>query len=1066
VPNGTVCQSAGRGAPAPPTSANLPGTPLFLKSLQLLGFKTFARQTEIQFDGGVTAIVGPNGSGKTNIVDSVKWVLGSGQARDLRGKKMEEVIYAGGERRSRASFAEVSLVFDNSAGRLPVDYHEVAIKRRIERDGESDYFLNGTRVRRRDLLHLLSSTGLTVDSYAIIDQHDIEHIVVCTPAERRQLLEEAAQVRGVKQRRQEAVQKLQELAANLLRLEDLRTELAPRLEGLKVQAAAAREAAEARARLELLKGSIVWEEWREARDAHRKATSQQQSLERRLIEAREQAKIAEGEFQAGRTAMQSAQDRRLARQRTLGQLRLQLSEAEHRMQLAEERAGSRRTVAEVARRSESESGALLEAAKALGEQLADELAGAERSIASPADPDEPVAEPDPTAAREARAQAEKARRAAVVAASTLAGVRTRREFLEEQSARAVTAAEATDRLHDAERAVRAAQEAATTVARLRAELEGIDALRPASSHGLRVGDVITAEPGFERALSAALGPLVDAVVASDEAGALKSVSGAKQQLTAIFPIDAPDPDDRSLYHYVRIREGFEPIARRLLGRAYVDEHGVYREPGLYRAGEDPRIALDARRARIREEISRIDVPPLAQLEATLAELRKRSAGAPNREEVGRMLETALGNEGTASAELARLEREAAEAEERSAALTTELEARARDAAEIRARHQQLELDRKRWHDRIDSLRRQNALVGDDVVRLQAACEERRIQLVESERAVESALQALPPLKAAAAAAREALAAAEQDGPDDEAEMAESARKLVALEETRIDARLRVGNLEGNLELIAREAELLQARMDEIRSRMPDGVAPEEVPGGKAREREMRSLERRLEEIGPTNELADAECRELEERYQNLAAQLEDITAARTDLEDLIARLREEEEARYEAVFGAVAANFHEYFAELNPGGRATLKHAEGDDGPRSGVEILVQPPRKRLQNVTLLSSGERSLAALAFVLALDEVNPSPFTILDEVDAALDDANVDRFGQMVAKMGGKRQFLVITHNHVTMSYASTLYGIHLDESGSSHLVSVRLDDVRKPAAGAGRQQNQAATLQAG
>ena len=161
---------------------------LFLRSLQLSGFKTFARPTEIRFEGGVTAIVGPNGSGKTNIVDSFKWVFGAGQARDLRGKKMEEVIYAGGERRSRASFAEVTVVFDNTAGRLPVDYHEVAIKRRIERDGESDYYLNGTRVRRRDLIHILASTGLTVDSYAIIDQRDIESIVVSSPAERRALL--------------------------------------------------------------------------------------------------------------------------------------------------------------------------------------------------------------------------------------------------------------------------------------------------------------------------------------------------------------------------------------------------------------------------------------------------------------------------------------------------------------------------------------------------------------------------------------------------------------------------------------------------------------------------------------------------------------------------------------------------------------------------------------------------------------------------------------------------------------------------------------------------------------
>src|SRR5256714_3226920 len=193
---------------------------------------------------------------------------------------MEEVIDAGGERRSRASFAEVTMVFDNTAGRLPVDYHEVAIKRRVERDGESDYFLNGTRVRRRDLIHLLASTGLTVDSYAIIDQHDIEPIVVCSPAERRQLREEAAQVRGVKARRTEATQKLRELAANLLRLEDLKTELGPRLEALRAQAAAAREAAEAGARPELLPGSIVWGEGRGGRGPAPRAAAPGQSLGR------------------------------------------------------------------------------------------------------------------------------------------------------------------------------------------------------------------------------------------------------------------------------------------------------------------------------------------------------------------------------------------------------------------------------------------------------------------------------------------------------------------------------------------------------------------------------------------------------------------------------------------------------------------------------------------------------------------------------------------------------------------------------------------------------------------
>ena len=955
-----------------------PGTLLFLKSLQLLGFKTFARQTEIQFDGGVTAIVGPNGSGKTNIVDSIKWVLGSGQAKDLRGKKMEEVIYAGGERRPRASFAEVSLVFDNTAGRLPVDYHEVAIKRRVERDGESDYYLNGTRVRRRDLLHILGSTGLTVDSYAIIDQHDIEHIVVCSPAERRQLLEEAAQVRGVKQRRQEAVQKLQELAANLLRLEDLRTELNPRLEVLRVQAAAAREAAEAQSRLELLKGSIVWEEWREARDAHRKATSQQQSLERRLIEAREQARIAEEEFHAGRGAMQSAQDLRLARQRSLGQLRLAASDADHKVQLSLERVENRRVVAESARRSEAESHALLEAATALRAQLAAELEQAEQSINAPeGEPAAGLQEPDRKPARAARDAADSARHAASTATSSLATASIRREFLEEQ-------------LRHDEAAVLAAAELPSAEAELdllsgmAAELKALEALR--RHEGLKLRDVITAKPGYEALVESMLGPLLDQAIVVD-------LEGSK--------------------------------------------------------------VLEGRRDELKERTSGIE-----QARARLAGLRAKAATAGRRDETRRLLDAAREAEASYTARVAELESSAARAEEHAAVLDRELEEQSRRVSEQRAVHRQRELDRQRWRERIDSLRRQNALVDGDVNRLSAAIDERKAQVAEADHAFQLATESVPPLRDAAAAARATLASAEQEAPADEAEMAETARKLVALEEARIDARLREGNLQGNLELIAREAELLQARMEEIRLRLPDGVAPEEIPGGKGREREMRALERRLEEIGPTNALAEAECRELEERYQNLAEQLEDIAAARADLEDLIGKLRQEEESRYEAVFGAVAANFHEYFSELNPGGRATLRHAEGDDGPRTGVEILVQPPRKRLQNVTLLSSGERSLAALALVLALDEVNPSPFTILDEVDAALDDANVDRFGRLVARLGAQRQFVVITHNHVTMSYASTLYGIHLDESGSSHIVSVRLEDIRKPATRA------ATTLQAG
>jgi chromosome segregation protein len=1045
---------------------------LFLRSLNLLGFKTFARPTEILFEGGVTAIVGPNGSGKTNIVDAVKWVLGSGQARDLRGKKMEEVIYAGGERRSRAAFAEVTVVFDNTAGRLPVDYHEVAIKRRVERDGESDYFLNGSRVRRRDLIHLLASTGLTLDSYAIIDQHDIENIVVCSPAERRELLEEAAQVRGVKSRRQEAGQRLTELAQNLLRLDDLKSEIEPRLEVLRGQAAAAREGAEAAARLDLLRGSIVWEEWREARDAHRRATGQAQSLERRLSEARELAQAAEAEFQAWRAEVQAAQDRRLGRQRELGRLGLELASAEHALQLAEERAHSQRALADSVRREDAENRTLSAAAQALHGQLESEFEQARAALeAVPEAPPAPTAL-DPARVQQARREAEQARRAVAAATSSIAGLRTRLEFLEEQVARNVALSAAADQIPGAEAAVAlemeaadAAEAAAIAVGRLRSELEGLDALRPATAHGLaRLGDLVTPEPGYEAALSAALGSLVDALVAADESAAMSAAPSTDLQRTVLYPASASvSPKPGSLIEHVTVRKGYELVARRLLGHVVVGADvtllGVYHEDGMVRAGADPRVEIDARRSRLRGRIAGLEPKMLEGeaaggrlklAEAALAELRARAAGATRLEESQRMVQAALAEEKLESDRLPGLERVATAAEERAASIARELEAHLEALGAHRAASQQAELARARWRDRIDDLRRQLRSVDEDLTGLRTAADERATRVAQAEGLAAAALEVLPGLKSAAELATTSLGEAERQSPEEEAEIAESAQRLGALEEARMDARLKAGTLEGNLELVAREGELLQARMEEIRSRMPDGVAPEEVPGGKAREREMRALERRLEEIGPTNALAETECRELEERFEMLRTQLEDISAAREDLEQLIAKLREEEDSRYEAVFGAVAANFHEYFSQLAPGGRATLKHAEGNDGPRSGVEILVQPARKRLQNVTLLSSGERSLAALALVLALDEVNPSPFTILDEVDAALDDANVGRFGEMLARLGAQRQFLVITHNHVTMSHASSLYGIHLDESGSSHLVSVRLEDIRKPA----------------
>ncbi|MBO0703492.1 MAG: AAA family ATPase, partial [Candidatus Dormibacteraeota bacterium] len=364
---------------------------------------------------------------------------------------------------------------------------------------------------------------------------------------------------------------------------------------------------------------------------------------------------------------------------------------------------------------------------------------------------------------------------------------------------------------------------------------------------------------------------------------------------------------------------------------------------------------------------------------------------------------------------------------------------------------ELELERSHRRERATDLRRQREALSREVAQMAEALERRRRRADQADAEAAEGEKAIPDLTASLESAQVARHRAEHEAPEEEAELASAARELVAADEARVEARLRLSTLQGNLDLARREVENLEVRLSELRERMPEGRAPEEVPGGKAREREMRQLERRLREIGPVNELATAECRELEQRHATLLEQLDDLAAARADLERLVTRLREEEETRYEAVFGAVTANFQELYGELTGGGRATLRHVAGDDGPHSGLEILVQPPRKRMQQVALLSSGERSLTALALVLALQAVNPAPVTVFDEVDAALDDANVSRFGDLLRRLGSERQFMVITHNHMTMAACPVLYGVHLDESGCSHLVSVRLEDL-EPAGG--------------
>ena len=1047
---------------------------MHVRSIALQGFKTFAQRTEVSFDAGVTALVGPNGSGKSNVVDAFRWVLGETRARDLRGTKMEQVVYSGGSHRARASSAEVTIVIDNTDGRLPVDYQEVAIKRRVDRTGTSDYFLNGSRVRRRDIVDLLQSTGLTTDSYAIVDQRDIDSIISSTPEQRRLLIEEAAQVRGVKAKRTDALEELRRLGDNLSRLHDLRGELEPRLETLRAQAAQWVEADQSRRRLEMLRGSIAWEEWREARDRQRRARSQVETLTRRLEETRAASTAADTAWEERKRSVDEAQRRRLARQQALGAARLAVSDAEHALQMATERVRSRRELAAAARAEHDELSRRRTSLTEREAELATSIAEAETAVAAVPEPPPPPAAGDAERARAAAHAAQTARREAERGQRDLAAARAEgkaeREVADRLRRQVEPAEKALAKLEAkaeaARRAERQRADAGAEAARIRAELQGLESLRPAPQADLRrVGDVLIAEEGYEAALAAVLGPLVDAWAAGDHDTASAAARRGKAQTTVLYATEHAPVTGGSLLDHVRAEPGFEALGRRMLGTVVVGRDvtldGVFESPGLVRAGEDPRTTIAARRHRLERRLA--EVEPLAAeakpaREALRAVERELSDARSLAGQRGR-LESAERSAGDAEnacraleERVPKLERTAAAAETEAGDLQRAIAEFERRMAEHRAELRELDLERAHRRERVADLRRQRDALAREVAQVEEGLERRARRAAEAEREADAAEQTLPDLAAGLESARVARHEAERQSPEQEAELASAARELVAADEARVEARLRLSTLQGNLDLRRHEVETLELRLSELRQRMPEGRAPEEVPGGKAREREMRHLERRLQEIGPVNELAGAECRELEQRHATLLEQVDDLEAARADLERLVARLREEEESRYEAVFGAVAANFQELYGDLTGGGKATLRNVAGDDGPHSGLEILVQPPRKRMQQVALLSSGERSLTSLALVLALQAVNPAPVTVFDEVDAALDDANVGRFGDLLRQLGSERQFMVITHNHMTMASCGVLYGVHLDESGCSHLVSVRLEDLEPARAG--------------
>ncbi len=1061
---------------------------MHLKSLSIKGFKSFPERTRLTFGEGVSVIVGPNGSGKSNITDAVLWALGEQSPLAVRGQSMQDVIFSGGRGVQARNEAEVELVLDNSDGQVGMPSSEVAIERRLNRAGEGEYRVNGARCRLVDVLELLSDTGLGKEAHSVISQGRVESIVTSKPRDRRLLIEEAAGLGKHRKRRRRAQLKLERTAENLDRALDIEREARTRLRPLKRQA----EAAELHERLERQSLEARWtlarEDLRERRErlltgeaaaTHARAARDEVQADLALVaQRREQAELAlagrsrrHDEIAARGFATRTAHDRVSMRRQQAQELAARLAAR-----------GARREdeLAALAARREADG----TGAGARIEELESELASLDR-------------EREQRLTRELE-QLAAARDAAADAVAALDAARSER--IASRDAAEAEARAAAETLRQAEREV---EQARREAARVGAELAGVNQfLRSHGSAGAEAQALegrIQVRPGYELAVAAALGGRLGAWIAGDRDGAERLLDGAGEDGARALVAgpqgasrgSAPTADAQALRELVSGDEQALAVLDRLLSDTWVVDEiaalpGAFAGIAVTRSGRVWNAALgeltqapSGGRERALEQRNRRNT---LIAEAELAAQGEQSALAAAAHAQAAVAQATDARE-LADRALRAAQRDHAEAleRERLAAWVIEQRRVAPDSGEIALRRAELE--------------------GELAAERRAVARIERERLAREQRAARLATQAeldaaLRPridrfaavLELVGVALEQRLAALEQELATDRAAgdaLAGELRECTSAEAS-LQARLR----EHADALTAAEVQAQQARdqcddaeaeLRQLAGRLGLDSAPgeeqlEESERSALRERVER-LARRREQLGPVNPLAGDQYREALERANELEAQRTDLEAAIRELSLVIRDADRQISESFEETFAAAAQNFEELIEDVFPGGRGRLRLVRDDSGPRAvlggqplagealeheaeaaeaetesdgpedalGVEIEVTPAGKSMKRLSLLSGGEKSMTAIAFLFAVFLARPCPFYILDEVEAALDDLNIDRFLALLRRHSGRAQFIVVTHQKRTMEAADWLYGVSMGSDGVSKVVSRRLGE---------------------
>lgn len=1126
-----------------------------IRRLKLTGFKSFVDPAELRIEPGLTGVVGPNGCGKSNLLEAIRWVMGEGSAKSLRGSGMDDVIFAGTATRPSRDFAEVSILAEHEADN---DDRDVEVVRRIERGAGSAYRINGRDVRAKDVGLLFADAATGAHSPALVSQGKISAVIAAKPADRRAMLEEAAGISGLHVRRKDAEQKLRATETNLTRLDEVLTDMEARATALKRQARAAERYRKLSEEIRVAEGRMIFSRWREAAEAAESAREEagraEQAVSAASVAQREAAEAqsdAVSVLASARSAAQAARDaanecghrlaalgsERAALDRRIADLAAQtrqlVADREREGQLALDAASAMSRLSEEAKALESR----ISVTEMERPTLADRLLKAEAQVR---DAEVELAQALAAQAREqaearvadaalvaAQARLDRAQRDIARVEADIAGLDVEAPLL----ARRDEAANAKSRAEQAALSAQGAIEAAETgrIAAVEAQAQaeqaqasaqaGLSALEgeaKALTRALDSGaardralDHVRAQPGYERALASALGDDLDAAIGG-EGG--RGWMGA--QLEEGDP--ALPPGTRALADFVSAPEA---LARRLaqivvvdadLGQALsVGQRLVTREGRLRRwdgyvaegqgAAAAERLERVNRLAEIEQALPRaqaeVDAARTALTAAQAAAVDARSAGEAARRSLSdaeRQAREAAREEDQAASALERLASRRAEHDERrtralaeqeeasreqqaardarlslpDGSATAALVARLQSSNEIaRANAAQIKADATTLDRAIAADRERLAAANAEHRNWKSRSGEASARIAEMEKRAKAAeaealaLADAPDRIAAQIAetqsenARLAAAASEAAGSEQlaerslreaEARLAELGEALASVREARAGAVARAENQE------LRRVEM--GRVSGERFECPPPLLPQKAgfdadsvrdPQTESAQHERLNLDR--ERLGPVNLVAEQELSELEAEREKSAAERNELAEAVNRLRGSIGSLNREGRLRLLDAFERVNGHFQRLFTTLFNGGQAHLALIDSDDPLEAGLEIFAQPPGKRLQSLTLLSGGEQALTAVALIFGLFLTNPAPICVLDEVDAPLDDANIERFCDLLDRMTRETntRYLIVTHNAVTMSRMHRLFGVTMVEQGVSRLVSVDL-----------------------